>query len=87
MMRNEEFGHPYARAYHRLKELYDQETQRAERDGEPRRNMRIKIISREQARKEGAAIDPAIHPHRTLVSDENLDQLAQVNYFNKPIYC
>jgi hypothetical protein len=40
--------------------------------------MRIKILSREQARAENAAIDPTIHAHRLLVSDETLDQLAQV---------
>jgi hypothetical protein len=83
MMRNDEFGHPYARAYHRMKELYDEETQRAEGAGEERRKMRIKILSREEARREGAAIDPAIHPHRTLVSDEKLDQLAQVYNLNE----
>ena len=79
MMRSEEFGHPYARAYKRLKEIYDEETQNAEAEGRVRRNMRIKILSREQARAENVAIDPTIHPHRLLVSDETLDQLAQVN--------
>jgi hypothetical protein len=77
-MRHEIIGHPYARMYRRLREIYDEETENAEDEVRSRRRMRIKILDRKEAKAQGAAIDPSVHPHRTLVSDEKTKQLAQV---------
>jgi hypothetical protein len=78
LMRHEVIGHPYAKMYRRLREIYDEEAEAAEEDERDRRSMHIRVLDRKEARELGAAIDPEIHPHRTLVSDETMKQLAQV---------
>lgn len=72
-------GHPLARTYQHLKQIYEEEKQVADSEGRNIENFRIRLLDRNEVLQRQVPINPAIHPHRTLLPPD-IQHLAQVKY-------
>jgi len=80
--RKEYEGHPLARLYQTLGQIYREAKAEADLRGAELGKFRMILLDKQRVKEAGVVADPAIHPHRHTLDrhDPDLRQVAQVYY-------